>query len=97
MRDTGVAGYLLAFGLAWLADALAHRGQPAHAARLFGAAEAQLRRVGMKPNPTMQLSPREGKRTAQAQLGLEAFARAWNEGYAMDTARVFAYTVDEPA
>ena len=73
MRDTGVGGYLLAFGLAWLADAVAHRGQPAHAAILFGAAEAQLRRKGVKPNPTMQLSPRDGSAWRRLNLNMTNF------------------------
>jgi hypothetical protein len=98
MRESGVAGFLLAFSLAWMADALAFcTGDPAHAARLFGAAEAQLRRAAMKPNPTMQLSPRNGRATVQTRLGREEFDRAWGEGYAMDAARVFAYALDEPA
>jgi len=95
MRESGVTGFLLAFCLAWMADALARIGEPAHAARLFGAAEGQLRRVGMKPNPVMQVSPTDGKSALQRQLGPDAFERAWNQGYVMDTARVFAYTLDE--
>jgi predicted ATPase/transcriptional regulator with XRE-family HTH domain len=97
MRDSGVAGYLLAFNLAWMADAIGCTGEPVHAARLFGAAEAQLRRAAMKPNPTMKLSPRSGRAAAQTRLGREEFDRAWREGYAMDPARVFAYALDEPA
>ena len=60
MRDSGLAGYLLGFCVAWMADALARTGEPAHAARLFGAAEALLRRAGVSLNPVMQLSPGDG-------------------------------------
>jgi tetratricopeptide (TPR) repeat protein len=97
MRYSGMAGYLLAFSLAWMADALACTGDLARAARLFGAAEAQLRRAAMKTNPTMQLSPRNGRAAAQTRLGREKFDRTWREGYAMDVARVFAFALDEPA
>jgi hypothetical protein len=57
MRATRMASYLLGFGVAWLGDAYARTGAMAHAARLFGAAEAQLRRAGFSFNAVMQLSP----------------------------------------
>jgi ATP/maltotriose-dependent transcriptional regulator MalT len=97
LRHLRVTGYLFGFCLAWMADAIAHTGEPERAARLFGAAEAQIRRAGVTTNPTMKLSPRDGLRRAQAQLGPDAYTRAWNEGHAMDVAQVFAYALDEPA
>jgi len=97
MRDLRLGGFLFGFSLAWMADALALKGESEYAARLFGAAEAQLHRAGMRPNAVMKLSPRDGLGAAQGQLGPDAFARAWSEGHAMDVARVFAYALDEPA
>ena len=96
MRATRMAGYLLGFGVAWMADAYARTGELAHAARLFGAAEAQLRRAGFSFNAVMQLSPGGGASAAQAQLGQDAFTQAWSEGSAMDMASVYAYALDEP-
>jgi tetratricopeptide (TPR) repeat protein len=66
LRATRMAGYLLGFGVAWLADAYARTGELTHAARLFGAADGQLRRAGFRFNAVMQLSPGNGVRTAQA-------------------------------
>jgi predicted ATPase/DNA-binding XRE family transcriptional regulator len=96
MRATRMAGYLLGFGVAWMADAYARTGEPAHAARLFGAAEGQLRRANFRFNAVMQLSPGGGVSAAQAQLGQDAFAQAWSEGSAMDAASMYAYALDEP-
>jgi hypothetical protein len=96
MRDLRLGGFLFGFSLAWMADALALNGESEHAARLFGAAEAQLHRAGMRPNAVMKLSPRDGLLAAQEQLGPDAFARAWSEGHAMDAVSVFAYALDEP-
>jgi hypothetical protein len=95
MRATRMAGYLLGFGVAWMADAYARMGELARAARLFGAAEAQLRRAGFSFNAVMQLSPGGGVSAAQAQLGQDAFTQAWSDGHAMDVASVYAYALDE--
>jgi hypothetical protein len=95
ISDSGLSGHILGFTLAWKADSLARTGDSVHAARLFGAAEAQLRRAGVALNPILQLSPGGGVRAAQETLGPDEFARDWQAGYGMDLAQVFAYALDE--
>jgi hypothetical protein len=97
MRDARITGYNLGFCLAWMAEAVAQTGDLVRAARLYGAAEAQLRRAGVRLYPLDQEAHDECVLAAQAQLGPEQFARGWQAGYAMDVASVFAYVLDEPA
>ena len=97
MRDSRITGYHLGFCLAWLAAATAQTGDLVHAARLYGAAEAQLRRAGVRLYPVDQRAHDESERAVQAELGPDEFARAWQAGYAMDLASVFTSALNESA
>jgi hypothetical protein len=97
MREARLTGYILGWGLAWLAAALARVGDPMQAARLFGSAEAQLQRAGVRLMP-FDLPAHDGaKRAVRAQLGHDDFGRAFNEGHAMEMADVFANALGERA
>lgn len=66
-----------------LALAAAARGQPARAARLFGAAAALLEAVGAPLYLPEQARYDEGVAAVRAQTGPGAFAAAWDQGRAM--------------
>jgi len=97
MRDSGLTGNLLGLCLEWMAAERGKAGDSLRAARLFGAAEAQLRRAGAKRLHFEEASHADEVRALQVQLGQELFAHAWNEGRALESAQVFACALDEAA
>jgi tetratricopeptide (TPR) repeat protein len=96
MRASGLSGVWLGHCLDWLAAALDKAGDPLRAARLFGAADAHWRTVGVARSfPLSDEDHEEDVRAVQAQLGLDVFVRAISEGAAMNMARVFAVALNE--
>ncbi len=74
----------LAFGLEGVAAAVAAQGNPAWAAHLWGAAEAQREMTGA-PLPPIERAPYNRAVTAaRTWLGEQAFATAWAQGRAME-------------
>src|SRR5581483_3816925 len=70
----------LAFGLEGVAAAVAAQGNPAWAAHLWGAAEAQREMTGA-PLPPIERAPYNRAVTAaRTWLGEQAFATAWAQG-----------------
>jgi predicted ATPase len=81
-----------------LAQAASARGHYEHAARLFGAAEAQREIVGQRYEPVDQTSHDQRVAPARAVLGDIHFAAAWAEGRALtlDQAVEYALAWEEP-
>jgi non-specific serine/threonine protein kinase len=73
--------------LGWAASA---RGQPARAARLFGAAEALRERTGAAPHVPWRQEHERRVTAAWAALDETAFSAAWAEGRALPLDRVIA-------
>jgi DNA-binding NarL/FixJ family response regulator len=59
---------------------LAAKVRPEGAVRLFAAAEAVQRRVGLTPAPALRAKNERAIASARAKLGEEAFAAAWAAG-----------------
>jgi tetratricopeptide (TPR) repeat protein len=68
-------------------------GQPERAARLFGAAEALRRRIGLRIHAVEQADYESSLAHARAQLDSAAFGAAWEEGRAMGWERAAAYAL----
>jgi tetratricopeptide (TPR) repeat protein len=77
-------------GLAQVASAKKHYE---HAARLFGAAEAQRELIGWRFAPFEQASHDQWVTPARLALGTTAFATAWAEGRAMTLEQAIEYAV----
>jgi hypothetical protein len=97
MRESGVAGHILANCLDCLATETARAGDSTRAARLFGAAEAQWRRAGARRSPIDARSHEDAMHALIASLEEQEFMRAWDDGLAMSLAQVFASALDESA
>jgi non-specific serine/threonine protein kinase len=87
------------WGLAWrlegFAGLAAMAEEPHRAARLYGAAEAMLERVGAKFHWIDRLGYERYVATARAQLGHDAFNTAWAEGRALTSEQAVAYALAE--
>jgi non-specific serine/threonine protein kinase len=96
MRDSGLAGYWLGHCLDWVAADLDRLGNPQRAARVFGAADAHWRTIGVARSfPLSDLDHELEVQAVQAELGQDAFVAAWNEGRTMNLADVFRLALDE--
>jgi tetratricopeptide (TPR) repeat protein len=85
----------IAWNLAALGGVATAQGHPARAARLLGAADAwfnQIKRVLQAPE---RVEHDGYVAVARAQLGEEAFAAAWAEGYGMSIEQAYAYALSE--
>jgi predicted ATPase/DNA-binding CsgD family transcriptional regulator len=84
-------------GLADLAGPMGMTGQPEQAARLFGAWEAAMERMGAAPQPADIPELERNIAAVRAQLAPPTFAAAWANGRAMslEQAVVFALEQDE--
>ncbi len=104
-RDLAYQGLLLARdmnnrlemanGLAQLAGAIALIGQPARAARMFGAWQAVLERLGAFPQPADKPEHDRNIAAVRAQLDEETFQTAWAEGREMTLEQAVADALDE--
>jgi hypothetical protein len=74
--------YRLPISVSRFAWVLAESGQPAEAAQILAAAEAELERIGARPGWVAE-SNDEVRSTVLEQLGDEAFAEAWRAGEAL--------------
>jgi hypothetical protein len=95
MREWGIVGDIFACCLDWFGAEVGRSGDPLRAARLFGAAEARWQRAGARRFPMDQSSFENDVRAIRDAIDDDAFANAWNDGRAMDTARLFAFALDE--
>lgn len=85
---------LTPFNLEWLASVAGAQGQPARAARLFGAAQA-IRDIQHWPLPANCVAEYERHvAVARAQLDEAVFAAAWTEGKAMTPDQAVEYALD---
>jgi hypothetical protein len=80
----------LAACLEGLAALEAAQGAPCHAARLWGAAEAQREAIGAPIYPVYRASYEQARAQARATLGEQAFRTAWAEGRSMTPEQVHA-------
>ena len=76
-----------------LAQAAAATGHYGHAARLFGAAEAQREIVGKRPGPADHASHDQWVAPARTALGGATFTAAWAEGRAMTVEQAIEYAL----
>jgi non-specific serine/threonine protein kinase len=76
-----------------LAQAASARGHYEHAARLFGAAEAQREIVGERYEPVDQDSLNQRVAPVHVALGDTAFTAAWDEGRAMTMEQAVEYAL----
>jgi predicted ATPase/DNA-binding CsgD family transcriptional regulator len=83
----------IADSLASLAGVMALTGQPEQAARLLGAWDAALERMGASSQPADQPKLDRTIATARAQLAPEIFEAAWAEGRAMSLEQAVATTL----
>jgi hypothetical protein len=81
--------------LAGLAGVTGAQGQPARAARLFGAAEALREVLGLPMQPVAQAAYARDLAAVQAQIDEAAFAVEWAVGQAMPLELAIAYALDE--
>ena len=79
----GKVGKMIASCLEGLADVVAAQGEPAWAARLWGAAEALREVIGVPIPPVERAAYERSVSAARAQCGEKAFAAAWSEGRTM--------------
>jgi predicted ATPase/DNA-binding CsgD family transcriptional regulator len=84
-----------ATALATLAGAVGALGQPAQAARLFGASEIALERLGAFLQPNDQREIDSLIAAVRAQLDKATFQSAWNEGRALTLEQAVAQAIDE--
>jgi predicted ATPase/DNA-binding SARP family transcriptional activator len=86
-------------GIAWSLEGLAMLylalGRAAQAARLWGASQAMREAIGAPVPPKEQTRYKREMDRVRAQLGAEAFDRAWAEGRAMTNDQAVAYALDE--
>jgi DNA-binding CsgD family transcriptional regulator len=80
-------------GIAGLANAA---GQPAHAARLFGAAEALCESAGVPLPPVMRAEYDLDVAATRAQLDEPTFATAWDARRALTLEQAIAYALEPP-
>lgn len=85
----------IALGLTRWATLQSGRGQWDRATRLFGAAEALREETGADVEAPDRAEYERNLASARAQLGEEAFAKAWAEGRAMSMQEAVAYAFEE--
>jgi hypothetical protein len=71
---------IIVASLEGLGEVAVAEGKPAWAARLWGTAEALRKAMGTSIPPVYRLGHERAMAKARAQVGNEAFARAWAEG-----------------
>lgn len=84
----------IADSLAGLAGVMGATGQPERAARLLGAWEAALARMGATSQPADQPEHDRAIASLRAQLDPQTFETAWAEGRAMSLEQAVASTLD---
>jgi len=89
MREIGLAGRMLGYCLDSIAAEWCRVGDEERAAVLFGAADVHWRTIKGQRLSISEPDHEEERRAVQVQLGETEFQQAWNEGRAMDMARVF--------
>jgi predicted ATPase len=95
IRDSQLAGQSLADSLDWLAALEGVCGDPLHAARLFGAAEAQWQASGAVRYAPDQPAYVRDVASLRAQLDEDEFAAAWTAGRTMTAQQAIAYALEE--
>jgi non-specific serine/threonine protein kinase len=87
----------IADSLSCLAGAIGMAGQPERAARLLGAWEAALERLGAFPQPADRPEHDRNIAAVRAQLAPATFEAAWAEGRKMTLEQAVAYALDDPS
>jgi non-specific serine/threonine protein kinase len=85
----------IAFSLEGIAILAAARQRVERAARLFGAARALRKTIGLPLAPVDRADYEHGLALARAGLREEAFEQAWSEGRAMTWEQAVAYALEE--
>jgi predicted ATPase/DNA-binding CsgD family transcriptional regulator len=85
--------YGIAECLEGLASMAGSQGATEHAARLFGASEALREAIGAPMPPVVLADYDRDVAAARAQLNMEAFVAAWNEGRAMTLEQAIAFAL----
>jgi predicted ATPase/class 3 adenylate cyclase len=80
--------WMTPFNLEGLASVVAIQGAPRWAAQLWGAAEALREAIDVPRLPVDRVGYEQAITASQAQLGEEAFAAAWQEGWTMKLEQV---------
>jgi DNA-binding CsgD family transcriptional regulator len=88
-RKVGDKGYIAEY-LEGLVDVVVAQGEPAWAARLWGAAEAVRQTIGAPIPPVYRPAYERSVMAVRAQLGEKAFAAAWAQGRTMTLEHVLA-------
>ena len=91
-NKNGIAGVLEGF-----ASLAASQERPAHAARLWGAAEALREQIGAPVPPNDQEEYNRWVDIARERVGAEAFAAAWGEGRKMMLDEAIEHAIQEYA
>ncbi len=86
----GLISPQVASSLEGLAGLIAAQGEPAWAARLWGAAESLREAIGMPLPPVYRADYERSVTSARAQLGEKAFVVAWEEGRTMTAEQALA-------
>jgi predicted ATPase/DNA-binding XRE family transcriptional regulator len=82
--------------MAGLAGATGVQGQPARAARLFGAAEALREVIGLPMDPTAQTAYARDLAAVRTQIDEASFAAEWAAGQAMTVEQAIAEALEYP-
>jgi tetratricopeptide (TPR) repeat protein len=85
----------IAFSLEGIAILAAARQRVERAARLFGAAQALRKAIGLPLAPVDRADYEHGLALARAGLSAEAFVSAWTEGSALEIEEAVAYALEE--
>jgi hypothetical protein len=80
--------WMTPFNLEGLASVVVTQGELRWAAQLWGAAEALREAIDVPRLPVDRVGYEQAVAAAQAQLGEEAFASAWQEGWTMKLEQV---------
>jgi predicted ATPase/DNA-binding CsgD family transcriptional regulator len=91
--DTPIGGIELSI----LAGATAALGDPSKAARLIGAADAQMDIIGVDLQPPDRQDVQLIVESIQQTMGKEEYLQAWEDGYAMTTQQVIALALYDMA
>ena len=91
-RELGT-GYGLAIALASLAGPIAKLGDYEKAARLLGAADAELESLGTNQQPVDQVGIGQFRSSVREALGEDAFQEAWQAGHDLSIDEALEYAL----
>ena len=89
--------FFVSRGLQTLAEALTAQGEPARAARLFGAAESLRETIGLSIYPFFREEYDQAVLALRSALGEEGLASLWAEGRGLSLEQAVAHALSDPA